>query len=921
MNAQESCTPARTANPARPSILIVEDELIVAKDLQQTLVELGYDAFAIASSAEAAVTRAVERCPDLVMMDIRIKGPHDGIQTAAILKEQFSAGIIYLTAHADEAMVQRAKKTEPHGYLLKPVKAVELRTTVEIALYKQQLERARAKTAEVETQKQAALVDMGRAAHESNQHFRMMVEAVKDYAIFMLDVDGRIASWNVGAERLKGYSEQEIIGQHFAAFYTADDVADRKPGRNLETAARLGRTEDEGWRMRKDGTQFLANVVITAVHDSIGQLRGFAKVTRDVTARKQSEALLQQRIERFSVASSAAGFGFWDFDPVTHSLRWDDQMFQLFGRSRSEGKPPDVLMAESLHPDDSARSGRELTDTLSGIRPFDTEFRIVHPNGAVRYLKSAARITSGAHQGAPRMFGVSFDITERKLADEQFRMAIEAAPTGMLLMSRTGCIVLVNAEIENLFGYTRAELLGQRIEMLVPERFREGHPGFRQGFFSAPNARAMGKGRDLYGLRKDGSEMPVEIRLTPLQITAREFVLSSIIDLTQRREMDRMRSDFISTVSHELRTPLTSITGALGLVQSGAMGTLPDKAAAMVRIAYKNSGRLARIINDILDIGKLEAGQLSLQMVSVPLADLLQQSIEANLGYAEKCAVRFLLDDCPDNARVQADPDRLMQVVGNLLSNAAKFSPAGADVLIRVVTGMTHMRVEVEDSGPGIAEEFKRRIFEKFTQADSSATRGFEGTGLGLSIARGLVESMGGTIGFTSVVGQGSTFFLELRRGESLATEDRITPPSGIAARQVLLDTTGAADGSTTVIVPKGLHVEDDEDLINVIRANLDGRVAFVTAASLREAERLLGEERYDLIVLDPSSPDGNGLSLVDRIVGLVGHSMPIVILSGAEAPRDMRQKVAAVLVKSKASAGQIAATLLSNLGRTLPLR
>jgi CheY-like chemotaxis protein len=385
--------------------------------------------------------------------------------------------------------------------------------------------------------------------------------------------------------------------------------------------------------------------------------------------------------------------------------------------------------------------------------------------------------------------------------------------------------------------------------------------------------------------------------------------------------MDRMRSDFISTVSHELRTPLTSITGALGLVQSGAMGTLPDKAAAMVRIAYKNSGRLARIINDILDIGKLEAGQLSLQMASVPLADLLQQSIEANLGYAEKCAVRFLLDDCPDNARVQADPDRLMQVVGNLLSNAAKFSPAGADVLIRVVTGMTHMRVEVEDSGPGIAEEFKRRIFEKFTQADSSATRGFEGTGLGLSIARGLVESMGGTIGFTSVVGQGSTFFLELRRGESLATEARITPPAGIAARQVLLDTTGAADGSMTVIAPKGLHVEDDEDLINVIRANLDGRVEFVTAASLGEAELLLGEERYDLIILDPSSPDGNGLSLVDRIVGLVGHSMPIVILSGAEAPRDMRQKVAAVLVKSKASAGQIAATLLSNLGRTLPLR
>jgi PAS domain S-box-containing protein len=537
MNAQQSREIARAAIPAQPSILIVEDELIVAKDLQRTLVELGYDVFAIASSAEAAVARAVERCPDLVMMDIRIKGPHDGIQTAAILKEQFPVAIIYLTAHADEAMIQRAKKTEPHGYLLKPVKAVELRTTVEIALYKHQLERARANAAELQTQKEAALVEMGRAVHESNQSFRMMVEAVKDYAIIMLDVDGRIASWNMGAERLKGYSEQDIIGQHFSVFYTADDVADRKPERNLETAARLGRTEDQGWRMRKDGTQFFADVVITAVHDSIGQLRGFAKVTQDVTARKQSDALLQQMIERFRVASSAAGLGFWDIDPVTHSLHWDDQMFQLFGRSRSEGKQPDVLMAESLHPDDSARSERELTDTISGIRPFDTEFRIVHPNGTVRHLQSAARLTSGA-DGATRMLGVSFDITERKLADEQFRMAIEAAPTGMLLMSRTGSIVLVNAAIENIFGYTRAELLGQRIEMLVPERFRGGHPGFRQGFFNAPKARGMGKGRDLYGLRKDGSEMPVEIGLTPFQISAGEFVLSSIVDLTERREAE-----------------------------------------------------------------------------------------------------------------------------------------------------------------------------------------------------------------------------------------------------------------------------------------------------------------------------------------------------------------------------------------------
>jgi PAS domain S-box-containing protein len=653
-----------------------------------------------------------------------------------------------------------------------------------------------------------------------------------------------------------------------------------------------------------------------AVHDSIGQLQGFAKVTQDVTARKQSDALLQQMIERFSVASSAAGLGFWDIDPVTHSLQWDDQMFQLFGRSRSEGKQPDVLMAESLHPGDSARSERELTDTISGISPFDTVFRIVHPNGTVRHLRSAARTTSGAG-GATRMFGVSFDITERKLADERFRLAIDAAPTGMLLMDRAGCIVLVNAQIESLFGYTRDELLGRRIEMLVPERFRGHHPEFRTTFFGNPNVRTMGAGRDLYGLRKDGSEMPVEIGLNPLRTSEGEFVLSSIVDLSQRREIDRLRTNFVSTVSHELRTPLTSISGSLGLLQSGALGALPDKAAAMVQIAYKNSGRLVRLINDILDVGKLEADQLVLQMMSVPLAELLRQSVEANANYAEQYGVRFLLDASSIGDRVMADPDRLMQVVTNLLSNAAKFSPPGAEVHIRLRPGPTAIRIEVEDSGPGITEEFKGRIFEKFAQADASTTRRFEGSGLGLSIARKLIEAMGGSIGFSTVVGQGTIFYLDLPRIDAAAMElEDIQLPKNAARRSVLLPGS-AAEVSTSTVLPRLLYVEDDEDLISVIRAILAGRADIVPARGLREAERLLRTEKFELVILDQALPDGDGFTLVNRIPPLVGQSVPIVILSVTDVPQDMHGKVAAVLIKSQASAADVAKTILSYL--TLP--
>jgi PAS domain S-box-containing protein len=597
---------------------------------------------------------------------------------------------------------------------------------------------------------------------------------------------------------------------------------------------------------------------------------------------------LVQDNERFAVAADAAGLAFWSFDITTNMLQWDDRMFQLYGVSRTDGEQPYALWASSLHQDDKERCEQELNEALNGTRLFDTDFRIVHPDGAVRYLRAAARITRDADGRAVRMFGVNFDITERKRADEQFRLAIDAAPTGMLLMNSDGVIVLANVQIESLFGYSRSELLGQRIEMLVPERFRVHHPEFREGFFGAPNARPMGAGRDLYGLRKNGSEVPIEIGLNPLQTSQGMFVLSSIIDLSQRREMERLRTDFVSTVSHELRTPLTSIAGSLGLLQSGALGALPDKAADMIEIAYKNSGRLVRIINDILDIGRLEAGQLALQMIGVPLGELLQQSVEANISYAEKYGVRFVLDKGAGDERVLADPDRLMQVITNLLSNAAKFSPAGADVHIRVRSGSMMIRVEVEDSGTGIPESFRSRIFEKFAQGDASAARRFEGTGLGLSIARKLMEAMGGNIGFSSVAGHGTIFNIELRRSDVAATVD------GMMAS-----------------VPRILYVvDDDECLLNEIREILAGRVELVQARGMHEAERRLRDESYELVILNQSLPDPR---LVKRIPALVGHSVPIVLLA-AEAPNDVSGMVTAVLVKSQVSAAEVVTTIFSHI-------
>ncbi len=675
---------------------------------------------------------------------------------------------------------------------------------------------------------------------------------------------------------------------------------------SIATAVLLVKALPEALRLPSPSA--LQHAVSALVHEVAERSRTEQELVQANELLEESRIALLEEFNRtrrqdhasFAIAAEAAGLGFWSLDVGADTLRWDEQMFRLYGYSPLVGDQPHSLWHNSLHPDDRERCIRESIDAVRNNAAYDTEFRIVQPGGSVRHLRVAARVTRDAGGNAVRMYGINFDITDLRRADERFRLAIEAAPTGMLLMDVAGTIVLVNAQIETLFGYPRAELLGQPVDMLVPERFRDHHPAFRKGFFEAPGARPMGAGKDLYGLRKNGSEVPIEIGLNPLHTTEGEFVLSSIVDLSQRKEIERIRSDFVSTVSHELRTPLTSISGSLGLLKSGALGHLPEGAASMVEIAYKNSGRLVRIVNDILDIGKLEAGELGLHTISIPLGELLAQSIESNSGYAKKYGVRFRLEDGSNNEHVKGDPDRLMQVLTNLLSNAAKFSPPGGDVYIRARSRKTTVRVEVEDLGSGISETFKSRIFEKFAQADSSATRSHEGTGLGLSIARKLIEAMDGTIGFTNAPSRGAIFYFELPRAGPTSVS-----PLNAAPR---LATAPDAESGSMKPVPKLLYVVGAEDLLGAIRRSLSGRAEIVTANGVPEARQMLQEGHFELVILN----DAPGIDPTEDIPTLVPYSVPIVVLSSAPVPRAVSRQVAAVVIKSALSAEEVAARILS---------
>jgi signal transduction histidine kinase len=364
-----------------------------------------------------------------------------------------------------------------------------------------------------------------------------------------------------------------------------------------------------------------------------------------------------------------------------------------------------------------------------------------------------------------------------------------------------------------------------------------------------------------------------------------------------------LKNEFISMVSHELRTPLTSIRGALGLINAGAMGTLPEKAKAMVQIAHQNSERLVRIINDILDMEKINSAGLEMRIEALEVTEFLRQALAVNQVYGVKYQVRFELESSV-STKMAADPDRLMQVMANLLSNAAKFSKPGSQVRVRASERDALVRVEVQDQGTGIPEAFRARVFEKFAQADSSASRRFEGTGLGLSITRRLLEAMDGTVGFTTVTGQGTTFFFELPRA-GLPQQPRHAAPAA--------ETPGRRAGTARQTdLPRILHLEDDSDLSQVIAAALADNAVLVPARTLHEAESLLRQGPFAMLLLDLALSDGSGLSLLERLPALSAQQLPVVILCASDVPHDVQLRVAATLVKSRVSEAHIVKTILS---------
>ena len=516
------------------------------------------------------------------------------------------------------------------------------------------------------------------------------------------------------------------------------------------------------------------------------------------------------------------------------------------------------------------------------------------------------------------------DITERKehevqtrLSEERFRRAFDDAPIGMSLVDCRGRWLRVNRALCSMLGYSDTELLEKDVQSITYRDDRAASEEYIRQALCGTDPRGHLEKRYV---RRDGSLVFANLSVSLVRDSrgVPSYFISQIEDVTERVAVDRMKSEFISTVSHELRTPLTSIRGALGLIGAGVFGELPEKARGMVEIAHQNSERLVRIINDILDVEKITSGKMEMQIENVPVAAFLSQAAVFHQPYGAKHEVRIIVEPPFVDASVLADPHRLMQVMANLLSNAAKFSPPGAEVRVRASECGARVRFEVVDRGTGIPEAFRGRVFEKFAQADSSSSRRFAGTGLGLSITRDFILAMNGTIGFDTVTGEGTTFHFELPCAHQTLQLPRCAPAAPSSRHKVLSYRNAAKASPQGQNVPRILYVEDDVDLSDVISAALAGRADLVTAGTLQAAEKLLRETSFSLVVLDIGLPDGNGLSLLEELPALTAGPIPVVILSAREVSQELQHHVAAALVKSRVSEAHVVTTILSFLPQAL---
>jgi PAS domain S-box-containing protein len=706
---------------------------------------------------------------------------------------------------------------------------------------------------------------------ETRSWLQAIIDSSTEVALISTDPHGIIRLFNTGAERMLGYSADELVGKHSPALFhdpaevTAQaQVLSKKYEQNIQGfdvfvhQARQEQSETRQWSyLCKNGDRKQVRLSVSAMRDEHNAIRGFLGVAIDITQLEHlNHALLMSEQRYRSMLDNLPGVVYrCRNDEHWTMLFVSDEVFALTGyKAQQLIRSKELSFAELNYPDDAEHTNNAVQQALAKQQRFNVEYRLRHKDGSLRWVQELGQ---GVYDDKGELLyidGFIWDVTQQHEAlhalsasEQKLSSLYKMAPLAIVLNRFTdGAFIEANPEFYRMLGYQYDAMYSEAPSTAGYATMAADHMTQLQ-----TNGRYGPLEQELQ--HNDGHPVPVSVTGVLIQNHEGEQQIWSILqDITERRRIEQMKNQFVSMVSHELRTPLTSISGSLALVTGGVLGPVPGPMVSMLDIAKDNSSRLSQLINDLLDIDKLVAGKMHFDLSLCLISDLLEKSVQSNQPYADKYGVQLQLTEQQD-AMVMVDAMRFQQIMANLLSNAAKFSPAGSIVKVRSLVIEGQVRVEVEDEGPGIPDEFKAHIFEKFSQADGADSRQSEGTGLGLSIVKELTEHMAGKVGFYNLTPKGSCFYLTFAQ-----------------AKQACLNQ------------PKILVVEDDPHVAGFIMQLLHSQgYQSHCAATLAEATAALDQDLYQAITLDLNLPDGHGSALFAELRSRRQYqTTPVLIVS-----------------------------------------
>jgi PAS domain S-box-containing protein len=606
------------------------------------------------------------------------------------------------------------------------------------------------------------------------ERFRDLISSIQDYAIVMLDPEGGIISWNAGAAALKGYAAEEIIGSHFSRFHPPEAIARDLPAHELAVASKEGRFEDEGWRVRKDGSLFWANVIITRMLGADGNLVGFSIITRDLTERRRQELTLRESEERFRLLiSGVKDYAIFMLDPQGVVTTWNAgaefikgySAAEIIGSHFSRFYPPEAI---ARHLPETELHGA----TMQG-RYEDEGWRIRKDGSRfwANVIITAVRNASGQLVGFSK---ITRNLTERReyeeelrRSEERFRLLVDGVTEyAIMMLDAEGFVSSWNAGAERIKGYKSVEILGKHVSHFYPSEAIRASAPWEELNVARNTGRVTTEG---WRVRKDGTLFWAASVVTALQdAEGRLYGFSKVTqDLTQRRNAEALADtaqrmhEFIAMLAHELRNPLAPIRNAVALM--GRKGLGDPALEAMRQTIDRQSVQLTRLLDELLDVNRIARGQFSIKRELTDFRDVVSRAIESSrpLIDSRQHQIDVALPDQP--VPVLGDAVRLTQAVVNLLNNAAKYTQTRGSIRLTVTLRATEIELRVKDNGRGIERDMLEKVFDLFVQVDPTSNAALGGLGVGLALVRRVAELHGGSIQARSEgKGRGAQFIMRL---------------------------------------------------------------------------------------------------------------------------------------------------------------